>query len=86
MKKTKEEILEHHYRGYNKRIAYPENVLSAMEEYKSQSIPTERSCKDELGEILDRLKTKHKPADLIMYQLGWRDCYEYFMSKLNGTK
>lgn len=36
--KTKEEILEKHYRNYKKRIAYDENVLAAMEEYAQEVV------------------------------------------------
>jgi hypothetical protein len=36
--KTKEEILEKHYKNYKKRIAYDENVLAAMEEYAQEVV------------------------------------------------
>ena len=33
---TKEEILEKHYKNHAKRIAFPENVYSAMKEFAAQ--------------------------------------------------
>ena len=35
---TKEQILEKHYKNYQKRIAFENQVLAAMEEYAQQQV------------------------------------------------
>ena len=54
--KTKEEILEKHYRNYKKRIAYDKNVLAAMEEYAQEVVKNNAILPNVSGNASERYR------------------------------
>jgi len=88
--KTKQQILEKHYKNYKKRIAYDENVLEAMEEYAEQqcdviyelySKPTEK-----LKPLEDLYRKENPDPQGKFYLPDTTKFYEWIVSKIIDKK